>query len=157
MIDVNLYDVLQCTQAAIPLLRGRPGAMICSVSSVGGRYGVLSWSVYSASKFAVVGFHDALRKELGQEGIRVTALEPGAVRTEFGANVAEAMAARWAQLEAMAGEDVAHTPLPSRRAYWSGRFCSAPSSRQRPKHHSRGRPQVCCGGLSPFLNEPRQL
>jgi len=107
MIDANLYGVLQCTRAAIPLLRGRPGAMICSVSSVGGRYGVANWSVYSATKFAVVGFHDALRKELGEEGIRVAVIEPGAVRTEFGANVAEAMAARWAQLEAMAGEDVA--------------------------------------------------
>jgi NADP-dependent 3-hydroxy acid dehydrogenase YdfG len=107
MIDVNLYGVLHCTRAAIPLLRGRPGAMICSVSSVGGRYGVPNWSVYSATKFAVVGFHDALRKELGEEGIRVTVLEPGAVRTEFGANVAQAMEERWAQLDAMTGEDVA--------------------------------------------------
>jgi NADP-dependent 3-hydroxy acid dehydrogenase YdfG len=107
MIDVNLYGVLHCTHAAIPLLRGRPGAMICSVSSVGGRYGVANWSVYSATKFAVVGFHDALRKELGEEGIRVSVIEPSAVRTEFGANVADAMAERWAQLDAMAGEDVA--------------------------------------------------
>lgn len=107
MIDANLYGVLHCTRAAIPLLRGRPGAMICSVSSVGGRYGVANWAVYSATKFAVVGFHDALRKELGEEGIRVAVIEPGAVRTEFGANVADAMAERWAQLEAMAGEDVA--------------------------------------------------
>jgi NADP-dependent 3-hydroxy acid dehydrogenase YdfG len=107
MIDVNLYGVLHCTQAAIPLLRGRAGAMICSVSSVGGRYGVANWSVYSATKFAVVGFHDALRKELGDEGIRVAVLEPGAVRTEFGANVAEAMEARWAQLDALTGADVA--------------------------------------------------
>jgi NADP-dependent 3-hydroxy acid dehydrogenase YdfG len=107
MIDVNLYGVLNCTQAAIPLLRGRAGAMICSVSSVGGRYGVANWSVYSATKFAVVGFHDALRKELGDEGIRVAVLEPGAVRTEFGANVAEAMEARWAQLDALTGADIA--------------------------------------------------
>jgi NADP-dependent 3-hydroxy acid dehydrogenase YdfG len=107
MIDVNLYGVLHCTQAAIPLLRGRAGAMICSVSSVGGRYGVANWSVYSATKFAVVGFHDALRKELGDEGIRVAVIEPGAVRTEFGANVAEAMEARWAQLDALTGTDVA--------------------------------------------------
>ena len=39
--------------------------MISSVSSVGGRYGIAGWSVYNATKFAVVGFHDALRKELG--------------------------------------------------------------------------------------------
>lgn len=107
MIDANLYGVLNCTQAAIPLLRGRSGAMICSVSSVGGRYGAATWSVYSATKYAVVGFHDALRKELGDEGIRVSVLEPGAVWTEFGENVSDTLLARRTQLEAMQSEDVA--------------------------------------------------
>jgi NADP-dependent 3-hydroxy acid dehydrogenase YdfG len=107
MIDANLYGVLNCTQAAIPLLRGRAGAMICSVSSVGGRYGAATWSVYSATKYAVVGFHDALRKELGEEGIRVSVLEPGAVWTEFGENVSDALLTRRTQLEAMQSEDVA--------------------------------------------------
>ena len=107
MIDANLYGVLHCTQAAIPLMKGRAGAMICSVSSVGGRYGVENWSVYSATKFAVVGFHDALRKELGPDRIRVTVIEPGAVWTEFGHNVAEALDARRNQLDALRSEDVA--------------------------------------------------
>jgi len=107
MIDVNLYGVLHCTQAAIPLMRGRPGAMISSVSSVGGRYGTESWSVYSATKFAVIGFHDALRKELGGEGIRVLVIEPGAVWTEFGQNVSDAMRDRRESLDALTSEDVA--------------------------------------------------
>jgi NADP-dependent 3-hydroxy acid dehydrogenase YdfG len=107
MIDANLYGVLNCSQAAIPLLRGREGAMICSVSSVGGRYGVENWSVYSATKFAVGGFHDALRKELGPERIRVTIIEPGAVWTEFGHNVNEALDARRQQLDALTSENVA--------------------------------------------------
>ncbi len=107
MIDVNLYGVLHCTQTAIPLMRGRAGAMISSVSSVGGRYGTESWSVYSATKFAVVGFHDALRKELGGEGIRVSVIEPGAVWTEFGQNVSEAMRERRESLDALTSEDVA--------------------------------------------------
>lgn len=107
MIDANLYGVLNCTQAAIPLLRGREGAMICSVSSVGGRYGVENWSVYSATKFAVVGFHDALRKELGPERIRVSVIEPGAVWTEFGENVSEALNDRRAQLDALTSENIA--------------------------------------------------
>lgn len=107
MIDVNLYGVLYCTQAAIPLMRGRSGAMISSVSSVGGRYGTESWSVYSATKFAVVGFHDALRKELGGEGIRVSVIEPGAVWTEFGQNVSDAMRERRESLDALTSEDVA--------------------------------------------------
>ena len=107
MIDVNLYGVLNCTQAAIPLMRGRPGAMISSVSSVGGRYGVESWSVYSATKYAVVGFHDALRKELGPERIRVSVIEPGAVWTEFGQNVSETLDERRGKLDALTAEDVA--------------------------------------------------
>jgi len=107
MIDVNLYGVLHCTQAAIPLLRGRPGAMISSVSSVGGRYGVENWSVYSATKYAVVGFHDALRKELGPDRIRVSVIEPGAVWSEFGQNVAPALEQRRTALQALTSEDVA--------------------------------------------------
>ncbi len=108
-IDANLYGVLNCTQQAIPLLRGRVGAMISSVSSVGGRYGIAGWSVYNATKFAVVGFHDALRKELGEEGIRVSLIEPGAVHTQWGFNVpADKMKERRDALQALHAEDVAN-------------------------------------------------
>lgn len=107
-IDANLYGVLNCTQAAIPLMRGRAGAMISSVASVGGRYGIAGWSVYNATKFAVVGFHDALRKELGPDGIRVSVIEPGAVWTEWGHNVPEeAMRERRETVDALHAEDVA--------------------------------------------------
>jgi len=107
-IDANLYGVLNCTHAAIPLLKGREGAMISSVSSVGGRYGIAGWSVYNATKFAVVGFHDALRKELGPEGIRVALIEPGAVWTEWGHNVPEdAMRDRRESVDALTADDVA--------------------------------------------------
>jgi NADP-dependent 3-hydroxy acid dehydrogenase YdfG len=82
--------------------------MISSVSSVGGRYGIAGWAVYNATKFAVVGFHDALRKELGPEGIRVSLIEPGAVWTEWGHNVPEeAMRERRQSLDALTAEDVA--------------------------------------------------
>ncbi|UAK26609.1 SDR family oxidoreductase [Sphingomonas nostoxanthinifaciens] len=107
-IDANLYGVLNCTHAAIPLLRGRPGAMISSVSSVGGRYGIAGWSVYNATKFAVVGFHDALRKELAADGIRVSVIEPGAVWTEWGDNVPEEqMRKRREEIDALQPEDIA--------------------------------------------------
>jgi len=107
-IDANLYGVLNCTQRAIPLMRERPGAMISTVSSVGGRYGLAGWSVYNATKFAVVGFHDALRKELGPGGIRVSLIEPGAVYTRWGYNVPEdEMKERRDSLEALTSEDIA--------------------------------------------------
>ncbi len=111
-IDTNLWGVLHCTRAAIALLRGRPGAMISTVSSVGGRRGIEGWAVYNATKFAVVGLHDALRKELGPEGIRVSLIEPGAVYTEWGHNVpAEQMKARRDSVQALHSEDIAQALL----------------------------------------------
>ena len=108
MINTNLVGLLHCTHAAIPLMKGRPGAMISSVSSTGGRYGVEGWSVYCATKYAVVGFHETLRKELGADGIRVSVIEPGAVWTEFGHNVSEAaLLERRQTLDALQPEDVA--------------------------------------------------
>lgn len=107
-IDANLYGVLFCTRAAIPLLRDRPGAMISTVASVGGRHGLEGWAVYNATKFAVVGFHDALRKELGPLGIRVSLIEPGAVYTNWGFNMpADAMKERRDSLQALHAEDIA--------------------------------------------------
>jgi len=108
-IDANLYGVLYCTQHAIPLLRGRPNAMISTVSSVGGRYGIGGWAVYNATKFAEVGLHDALRKELGGEGIRVSLIEPGAVYTNWGFNVPDdKMKERRDSVDALRSEDLAN-------------------------------------------------
>ncbi len=107
-IDANLYGVLNCTHAALPLMQGRAGAMISIVSSVGGRYGIAGWSVYNATKFAVVGFADALRKEIGEQGIRVSLIEPGSVWTEWGHNVPEeTMRQRRESLDALQAEDIA--------------------------------------------------
>ncbi len=107
-IDANLYGVIRCTHATIPLMKDRAAPMISTVSSVGGRYGVPGWSVYCATKFAVVGFHDTLRKELGGDGIRVSLIEPGAVYTNWGFNVSEeAMQERRDKVEALHPEDIA--------------------------------------------------
>lgn len=108
-IDANLYGVLFCTRKAIALMRARPGAMIATVSSVGGRHGVAGFAVYNATKFAVVGLHDALRKELGPEGIRLSLIEPGAVYTNWGFNVPkEELQARRDKLQALKPEDIAN-------------------------------------------------
>jgi NADP-dependent 3-hydroxy acid dehydrogenase YdfG len=107
-IDANLYGVLNCTHAALPLMKAREGAMISIVSSVGGRYGIAGWAVYNATKFAVVGYADALRKEVGEQGIRVSLIEPGAVWTEWGHNVTEdTMRERREKLDALQAVDIA--------------------------------------------------
>lgn len=107
-IDANLYGVLHCTHAAIPLMKGRAGAMIATVSSVGGRTGAPNWAVYCATKFAVSGFCEGLRQELAGDGIRVSLIYPGAVHTEWGHNVpAEAMRERRDAIGALLPGDVA--------------------------------------------------
>jgi NADP-dependent 3-hydroxy acid dehydrogenase YdfG len=108
-INANLVGVLNCTHAAIPLMAGREGAMISTVSSVGGRYGYAGWSVYCATKYAVIGFQDSLRKELSDKGIRVSVIEPGAVWTEWGDNVSEELKSnRRTAVDALTAEDVAN-------------------------------------------------
>jgi NADP-dependent 3-hydroxy acid dehydrogenase YdfG len=107
-IDANINGVLHCTQAALPLMRGRPGAMVSTVSSVGGRYGYADRAVYNSTKFAVVGFHDALRKELGGEGLRLSVIEPGAVWTARGHNTPDGvMDERRRSVDALRPEDLA--------------------------------------------------
>jgi NADP-dependent 3-hydroxy acid dehydrogenase YdfG len=83
MVDVNVLGLLYCTQAALPLLREGGGGNVVNVSSVAGRVGNPGTAVYNATKWAVVGFSEALRKEAGPSNVRVTCIEPGYVRTEL--------------------------------------------------------------------------
>jgi NADP-dependent 3-hydroxy acid dehydrogenase YdfG len=83
MIDVNLLGLLYATRAALPHLRRAGGGDIVNVSSVAGRLAFVSGAVYGATKFAVSGFSDTLRRELIRDKIRVITIEPGAVQTEL--------------------------------------------------------------------------
>jgi NADP-dependent 3-hydroxy acid dehydrogenase YdfG len=83
MIDVNLLGLLYTTRAALPHLKRAGGGHIVNVSSVAGRIGFPTGAVYSATKFGVVGFSEALRRETLAQKTRVTVIEPGAVATEL--------------------------------------------------------------------------
>ena len=83
MVDVNLIGLINVTHAAIPHLRRSGRGDIVNISSVAGRFAFATGAVYTATKFAVVGFSDTLRRELVGDKIRVTLLEPGAVQTEL--------------------------------------------------------------------------
>jgi len=80
---VNVKGVFLCCRAAIPALRQRPGASIINVASVAGKNGAPGMAHYCASKFAVVGFTNALAKELARHGIRANAICPGILRTQM--------------------------------------------------------------------------
>jgi NAD(P)-dependent dehydrogenase (short-subunit alcohol dehydrogenase family) len=83
-IDTNFYGVVNVTRAALPTLRKQRSGHIIQISSVGGRLGMPGFSAYQSAKWAVGGFTEVLSQELAPLGIKVTALEPGGMKTEWG-------------------------------------------------------------------------
>jgi NADP-dependent 3-hydroxy acid dehydrogenase YdfG len=75
---VNLLGLIRVTRRALPLLAA--GGGVVNVSSVSGREAAAGYAGYSASKFGVNGFSEALRREVGED-LRVTVVEPGLVDT----------------------------------------------------------------------------
>jgi clavulanate-9-aldehyde reductase len=83
MIGVNLWGLLVCTHAALPLIEASGGGDIVNVSSVSGRLAGAGAAVYNMTKFGVHGFSEALRQEAFHANIRVTTVAPGFVETEL--------------------------------------------------------------------------
>ena len=86
---VNVKGVFLSCQAVIPLMKERRGGCIINVASVAGKNGSAGMAHYCASKFAVVGFTNALAKELAPHNIRVNAICPGILRTQMWEYLAE--------------------------------------------------------------------
>jgi NADP-dependent 3-hydroxy acid dehydrogenase YdfG len=83
MLDVNLWGLLICTHAALPLIARSGGGDIVNLSSVAGRRAEPGAAVYNMTKFGVHAFSEALRQEALHAGIRVTTVAPGFVETEL--------------------------------------------------------------------------
>ena len=81
LMRVNLWGSVWCTHAALPYLRQRRGSIV-AVSSLAGLIGVPGRTAYSATKFAMTGFFEALRAELKTAGVSVTTAYPGVVATQ---------------------------------------------------------------------------
>jgi NAD(P)-dependent dehydrogenase (short-subunit alcohol dehydrogenase family) len=77
----HFWGPLHLIRACLPGMRRRGFGRIVNISSVGGRIAVPHLAPYSASKFALSGLSDAMRAELAHEGIRVTTVAPGLMRT----------------------------------------------------------------------------
>jgi NAD(P)-dependent dehydrogenase (short-subunit alcohol dehydrogenase family) len=82
-IDTNFYGVVNVTRAALPVLRQQRSGHIIHISSVGGRIGMPGFSAYQSAKWAVSGFTEVMSQELAPLGIKVTAVEPGGMKTEW--------------------------------------------------------------------------
>lgn len=96
IMSVNAKGVFLCTQAAINAMRRGGSGRIINISSIAGKVGFPDLSHYSASKFAVIGFTNAVAKEVATEGITVNALCPGIVGTGMWRGET-GLSARWAQ------------------------------------------------------------
>jgi 3-oxoacyl-[acyl-carrier protein] reductase len=83
MLDTNVKGTIYTIRAALPHLLASDRADIVTVASEAGRRGLPFEAVYSASKFAQVGFTRALDHELRPQGVRCTNVCPGGVATEF--------------------------------------------------------------------------
>jgi NAD(P)-dependent dehydrogenase (short-subunit alcohol dehydrogenase family) len=84
LVDTSFFGVVYMTRAAIPVMRKQKSGCILQISSVGGRLGVPGNAAYRAAKWAVGGFTESLAPELAPFGVRVCALEPGGMRTNWG-------------------------------------------------------------------------
>ncbi|MGF7162546.1 NAD(P)-dependent dehydrogenase (short-subunit alcohol dehydrogenase family) [Rhodoligotrophos appendicifer] len=82
-IETNLFGTIIMTKAVLPHMRERRSGHIIQFSSVGGRLGAPGRAAYSAAKWGVEGFSEALAKEMALIGVRVTIIEPGGFRTDF--------------------------------------------------------------------------
>src|SRR5579862_2669660 len=85
LIDTNFYGVVYTTRAALPIMRKQRSGYILQISSVGGRLARPGSTGYHAAKWAVGGFTEALAQEVAPFGVKVCALEPGGMRTNWGA------------------------------------------------------------------------
>lgn len=107
VIDLNLTGLIHCTHLAVKIMILQRSGHIVNISSVAGRVGIPGWSVYCATKWAVVGFSEAIRKELIKYNIRVTVIEPGVVATQWGENMPEEWIKSRGAMKALKAEDVA--------------------------------------------------
>src|SRR3984893_5483971 len=91
LMDTNFYGVVHVTRAALPIMRTQKSGCILQVSSVGGRLARPGNAGYHAAKWAVGGFTESLAQEVAPFGVKVCALEPGGIRTNWGTRASQGM------------------------------------------------------------------
>jgi short-subunit dehydrogenase len=83
VMAVNFRSVVRLTHAFLPVLKAHRGSHLVNVSSVFGIFAPAGQAAYSASKFAVRGFSEAVRHELAENGVGVTVVHPGGIKTRI--------------------------------------------------------------------------
>jgi NADP-dependent 3-hydroxy acid dehydrogenase YdfG len=110
MVDLNILGVLYAIHAALPAMKRQGDGHIVIISSGTGRY-IHPSTVYSGTKHAVSAIAESLRREIGKDWIRVTSIEPGAVKTEFTSHmrqdIRQSVEQRLGGMEQLESQDVA--------------------------------------------------
>jgi NADP-dependent 3-hydroxy acid dehydrogenase YdfG len=110
MVDINILGVLYSIHAALPAMKRQGDGHIVIVSSGTCRY-IHPSTVYSGTKHAISAIAESLRREIGKDWIRVTSIEPGAVKTEFTSHMREevrrSVEQRLGDMEQLEAEDIA--------------------------------------------------
>lgn len=83
MFDVNVIGLVACTNAVLPRMKSENHGQIINIASIIGKIPTPKASAYAATKHAVLGFTNALRMELADTNVIITAVNPGPVKTEF--------------------------------------------------------------------------
>ncbi|WP_342316668.1 SDR family NAD(P)-dependent oxidoreductase [Lysobacter sp. FW306-1B-D06B] len=113
VVETNFFGVVNLTRAALPGMRQRRSGHIIQISSVGGRSALAGNAAYIASKWAVGGFSETIALEAAPFGVKVTALEPGGMRTNWGKRAFGSVPPMLPDYEASVGETVRQL-----EAYW---------------------------------------
>lgn len=82
-METNFFGAVAVTRALLPMFRRQRNGAIVNISSMGGQMSVAGFGAYSASKFALEGFSEALAQEMKPFGVKVLIVEPGQFRTNL--------------------------------------------------------------------------
>ena len=112
IFETNFFGLTETTRVFLPVLKAGTTPAIVNISSVVGKRALPARSLYSASKFAVAGFSEAIRAELAKDNIDVVVVSPGLTQTNFSKNMLEQKARmQMDHMRGMTSEEVAEATL----------------------------------------------
>jgi NADP-dependent 3-hydroxy acid dehydrogenase YdfG len=111
IVKTNLLSYLACTRQAIDRMRGNKSGHIINVGSMSADVRERNSSVYVATKSAIQGFSESLRKEVNELGIKITLIEPGSVGTDMQPVSTAEKEQKEKNLEMLTADDIAEAIL----------------------------------------------